>query len=301
MNGAGVLVPAALLLAAAVFLALETFGRGAQRRRAGIARVRSWVAAETRRATWRPRRSGPAVDAVARLARRLTSAAASERLAERIGTAGLAGRIGVAEFLSLRLVLVAGAVPLGLVLGGAVAGSAGAALLFALLCATAAYVLPGAYLGRRAARRADLIEQALPDALDLLAVTVEAGLGLYGAVAKLVEATEGPLAEEFAVVLAELRVGESSDGALKALAKRVGTPAIASFVRAIQQGDQLGLSLARTLRTQAEEARRRRRALAEERAAKAPVKMLVPAALFIFPALFIVILGPAVLELSSYL
>lgn len=262
MSGAVVLVPAALLFGVAVFLVLEALGIGAQRRRDGIARVRSWVAAEGRRATWRPRRTGPAAERLARLGGRLTSATASARLAERLGTAGLAGRISVAEFLALRLVLVAGAVPLGLVLGAALGGSAGAAILFALLGAGAAYVLPGTYLGRRAASRAERIEQALPDALDLLAVTVEAGLGLYGALAKLVEATDGPLAEEFAIVLAELRVGESSDGALKAFAKRVATPGVGAFVRAIQQGDQLGLSLGRTLRTQAEEARRRRRSLA---------------------------------------
>ncbi len=96
-------------------------------------------------------------------------------------------------------------------------------------------------------------------------------------------------------------MGESSERALKRMAKRVNSPEVASFVRAIIQGEQLGLSLARTLRNLADDARKRRRRSAEERAAKAPVKMLFPAALFIFPTLFIVILGPAVLELSKFL
>ena len=132
-------------------------------------------------------------------------------------------------------------------------------------------------------------------------MTVEAGLGLYGAIARLVECTTGPLADEFALVLTELRVGESSERALKRMAKRLDTPEVTSFVRSLLQGEQLGLSLGQTLRNLADDSRRRRRSLAEEAAAKAPIKMLFPAALFIFPALFMVILGPAVLELGKYL
>ncbi len=103
----------------------------------------------------------------------------------------------------------------------------------------------------------------------------------------------GALADEFSLVLTELRVGESSERALKRMAKRLDTPEVTSFVRSLLQGEQLGLSLGQTLRNLADDSRRRRRSLAEEAAAKAPIKMLFPAALFIFPALFIVILGPA--------
>ena len=145
------------------------------------------------------------------------------------------------------------------------------------------------------------ISNDLPDALDLLAVTVEAGVGLFGAIARLVECTSGALADEFSLVLTELRVGESSERALKRMAKRLDTPEVTSFVRSLLQGEQLGLSLGQTLRNLADDSRRRRRSLAEEAAAKAPIKMLFPAALFIFPALFMVILGPAILELGKYL
>src|SRR5581483_1587423 len=101
--------------------------------------------------------------------------------------------------------------------------------------------------------------------------------------------------------LTELRVGDSSERALRRMAKRLQSPEMTSFVRALIQGEQLGLSLGQTLRNLADDSRRRRRAAAEELAAKAPVKMLVPTAIFIFPALFVVILGPAVLELKQYL
>ena len=123
----------------------------------------------------------------------------------------------------------------------------------------------------------------------------------YGAIQRLVETTEGPLADEFALVLTELRVGDSSERALKRMAARAQSQEVTSLVRSLVQGEQLGLSLARTLRNLAQDTRKRRQAVAEELASKAPVKMLFPTAIFIFPALFIAILGPAVIELRQYL
>jgi tight adherence protein C len=163
------------------------------------------------------------------------------------------------------------------------------------------FLAPGYALDRRAKSRRQQIHAALPDALDLLAVTVEAGLGLHGAIQRLVDTTTGPLADELALVLTEVRVGESSERALKRMADRLQAPEVSSLVRSLIQGEQLGLSLATTLRHLSEDTRNRRRAIAEELAAKAPVKMLIPTALFIFPALFVVILGPALLEVSKYL
>ena len=139
----------------------------------------------------------------------------------------------------------------------------------------------------------------LPDALDLLAVSVEAGLGFDAAVAKLCQYMHGPLSDEFELALGEMRIGESRSDALKKLARRAGTPEIASFVRAIVQADQLGTSLGRILRVQATDTRNKRQAAAEERAMKAPIKMLFPTILFIFPAMFIVVLGPAMLSLKQ--
>ena len=139
----------------------------------------------------------------------------------------------------------------------------------------------------------------MPDALDLLAVSVEAGLGFDGAVVKLTEHMTGPLAEEFSLTLGEMRIGESRHDALKKLATRAASPEVSSFSRAIIQADQLGISLGRILRVQAVDSRSKRQDAAEERAMKSPIKMLFPTVIFIFPAMFIVILGPAFLNLSK--
>ena len=139
----------------------------------------------------------------------------------------------------------------------------------------------------------------LPDALDLLAVSVEAGMGFDGAISKLTEHMEGPLADEFALALGEMRIGESRSNALTKMMKRVNTAEFSAFVRSIIQADQIGISLGRILKVQAADTRARRQLAAEERAMKAPIKMLFPTVLFIFPAMFIVILGPAFLNLSE--
>src|ERR671914_111550 len=145
---------------------------------------------------------------------------------------------------------------------------------------------------------AERVRAHLPDALDLLAVSVEAGLGFDGAVAKLTDHLEGPLADEFELTLNEMRIGTSRQDALKRMAERVPAPELVSFVRALVQADQLGISLGRILRVQAADTRNRRQAAAEEKAMKAPIKMLFPTVLFIFPAMFLVILGPAMMHLS---
>jgi tight adherence protein C len=156
------------------------------------------------------------------------------------------------------------------------------------------FVLNSRVRGRQAAVAAEL-----PDALDLLSVSVEAGLGFDGAVQKLTEHMEGPLIEEFEMALGEMRIGEGRQEALKKMAERSASQEMASFVRAIVQADQLGISLGRILRIQAADTRLKRQLLAEEKAMKAPIKMLFPTVAFIFPAMFIVILGPAFLNLSK--
>jgi len=150
-------------------------------------------------------------------------------------------------------------------------------------------------------RRRELISAALPDALDLLAVSVEAGLGFDAAIAKVTEKMQGALSEEFALTLNEIRIGESRIEALKKLAERTATPEVSAFTRSIIQADQFGISLGRILRVQATDSRLRRQAAAEERAMKAPIKMLFPTVMFIFPSMFLVTLGPAFLEILKVL
>ena len=160
-------------------------------------------------------------------------------------------------------------------------------------------MLPDMIVTMKMRGRKEDLRAELPDALDLLAVSVEAGLGFDAAISKLTEHMDGPLADEFALALGEMRIGESRSKALAKMMKRVDVPELSAFVRAIIQADQLGISLGRILKVQASDTRNRRQLAAEERAMKAPIKMLFPTVIFIFPAMFIVILGPAFMNLSE--
>lgn len=293
------LILAGCLLVAATLVAVDALAPPDREGHEAVRIVKAWAGERERptRLRWRIDRLEPVKEF---LLFSLTSERTRSRLRERLAAAGVGDRLTPADFLSIRFVLVVLGAGGGLLVGGAF-GTVTATVLLCVALAVSGYVLPGALLDRRARARRERVDDALPDALDLLAVTVEAGLGLYGAIAKVVESTQGPLADEFALCLAEIRVGESSSGALKSLAARIGSSEVRSMARTMIQGEELGLSLAKTLRGLADDARRRRHTVAEERAAKAPVKMLFPAALFIFPALFIVILGPAVLTLRTFL
>jgi tight adherence protein C len=175
----------------------------------------------------------------------------------------------------------------------------GGGMLFAVAGAAGGFMIPDFVVGSRARSRRERVRAELPDALDLLAVSVEAGMGFDGAIAKLTEHLPGALTEEFGLALGEMRIGESRAEALKKMSLRVDAPELAAFVRSIIQADQLGISLGRILRVQAADTRLRRQAAAEERAMKAPVKMLFPTVMFIFPSMFLVILGPAMLNLTA--
>lgn len=161
--------------------------------------------------------------------------------------------------------------------------------------------LPINWLRRKAAARQTKIQRALPDTLDLITVSVEAGLGLDAAISKVVEKTRGPLREEFGRVLQEIGLGKVRRTSLRDMATRVDVPDLTTFVGAIVQADQMGLGVAEVLRAQADEVRLRRRQRAEETAMKAPVKMLLPLIAFIFPAMMSVLLGPAVYRIYQAL
>jgi tight adherence protein C len=191
---------------------------------------------------------------------------------------------------------VAGAL-LGIALGAAV--SPALAITLAAALGAGGYILPAVVVGSRARRRQAELVAELPDALELLAVSVEAGLGFDAAISKLALHMAGPLADEFEIALGEIRMGESRAEALKKLAGRAQAPEVGGVVRAIVQADQLGTSLGRILRVQATDTRLKRQAAAEEKAMKAPIKMLFPTVAFIFPAMFIVVLGPALLSLMK--
>jgi len=215
----------------------------------------------------------------------------------RLMAAGLSRRVSSTGFLALKGVCALGGLFVGSLLGAS--RGPGGLIMGALFLGALGFLAPDYGLTLKARGRKERIRADLPDALDLLAVSVEAGLGFDAALSRINEHMEGPLAEEFGLTLSEMRIGESRSEALKRLAERVDAQELSAFTRALVQADQLGTSLGRILRVQAADARLRRQAAAEERAMKAPIKMLFPTVLFIFPAMFLVILGPAILNVQK--
>jgi tight adherence protein C len=299
-----------MLLALALFslaLAVYLFGevatyparqqRTSLRRAAGYGRARVAQPGQER-LKFRERVVAPLVARFAAIALRLNPKMTVEAIGTRLLAAGLSTRITPAQFLAAKVAAAIAGILVSFTLGAMVAPIVG--LLLAPTAAGIGFFAPGIVLTMRIRSRRERVRAELPDALDLLAVSVEAGLGFDGAVTKLTEHMDGALVEEFALTLGEVRIGESRHDALKKMAERVPVPEVAAFVRSVVQADQLGISLGRILRVQAADSRLRRQAAAEEKAMKAPIKMLIPTVLFIFPAMFLVILGPAMLNLMTY-
>jgi tight adherence protein C len=194
--------------------------------------------------------------------------------------------------------------------GGGILGALGLAISIAMLgavdmkgLALAAVIagigvfLPFMWLNSRVRQRQTMITRSLPDSFDLITTCVEAGLGLDASLARVAEKVEGPFAEEMSLTLREIGMGRAHTEALHELAERVGVADLSIFVNAIIQAEQMGTSIGQVLRVQSDQMRTRRRQKAEELAAQAAVKMIFPLVLFIFPVLFIVILGPAGIQL----
>ncbi len=175
----------------------------------------------------------------------------------------------------------------------------GRKLLVSLLFGFIGFYFPNMFLTSRINRRQKEIRKAMPDALDLLTICVEAGLGFDAAMHKVSEKWESQLSMAFARVIQEIQLGKVRRDALRDMSNRIGLPEMTSFVAAVIQSEQLGVSLSKVLRIQADQMRIRRRQLAEEEAHKAPIKMLVPMGLLIFPSLMIVLLTPAALRLMQ--
>jgi tight adherence protein C len=299
-----ILILALLCVGAAVYLAGEAVTYPARlkyrsiRRASDYGRVRI-PAKDGERLRFSERVLSPAAGRLASIPLKLNPRTNVELISARLVAAGLAPRVSVKAFLAAKgATTIVGAL-LGL-LFGALASVVGAVFLVPML-GIAGFLGPDVFLTARLRTRREAIRAELPDALDLLAVSVEAGLGFDGAVTKLTEHMEGPLVQEFSLTLNQIRIGEARPVALKKMAERVSAPELSSFVRAVIQADQLGISLGRILRVQAADARNRRQAAAEEKAMKAPIKMLFPTVLFIFPAMFLVILGPALLNILAVL
>jgi len=175
----------------------------------------------------------------------------------------------------------------------------GRKLLMTGIFSVIGFFMPQLLLQSKISSRQDMIRKSMPDALDLLTICVQAGLGFDAAMSRVAEKWEDALADEFSRCLREIQLGNVRRVALRNMADRIGITEMTSFVAAIIQSEQLGVSMAKVLRIQSDQMRTRRRQLAEEKAQQAPVKMLFPMALLIFPSIMIILLGPAGLQLKD--
>ncbi len=241
----------------------------------------------------------PIFNSVGQLASRFTPQATLESTTQRLETAGNPMSIDPAFFLAMRFVLavVFGG---GLFLVFTISGrnwltGLGISALFMLI----GYMFPSMWLSSRIGARQKTVFRAMPDALDLLTICVEAGLGFDSAMKKVHEKWEDDLALEFGRVLQEINLGKLRREALKDMSERLQVSELTSFVAAVIQSEQLGVSMAKVLRIQSDQMRIRRRQMAEEEAHRAPIKMIFPIALLIFPSILMILLGPAALLLIT--
>jgi tight adherence protein C len=240
----------------------------------------------------------PIVQRLSRIASRGDSGGLIARADAKLEKAGYPGGLRGADWMGVKILstIVLG-VAVGLLM--LLVGKVQLALIFGIAGAGLGYMAPEFWLGGRARKRSFAMVLQLPDALDLLTISVEAGLGFDAALAKVVEKMEGPLITEFRQALAEIRMGRTRRDALRDVVARADSQPISNFIGAIVQAEQLGVPIAKVLQIQSQQLRVERRQRAEELAAKAPVKMLFPMVGCIFPTIFIVILGPAIITVIS--
>jgi len=232
------------------------------------------------------------------IGRRISGADTAERIRRKLDLAGnpvgwtvdrvLSGKVigavvGLVGGLAFQLMLNSPTVKIIVVVGAVVAG----------------FFAPNLYLYQKAHERAERLQRDLPDAIDLLTISVESGLGFDAAVQQVARNTEGPLAEEFSRVLREMQIGQGRADALRALGERTNVGDVRTFVGAMVQADSFGIPVAQVLRVQSAEMRVKRRQRAEEKAQQVPVKITIPLIFCILPTLFIAVMGPAVLSIMD--
>jgi tight adherence protein C len=239
----------------------------------------------------------PILDGMGKAVIKITPGELLASLESKVTRAGYPGNMAVKDWANLQALLVLGLPLLTIAVGRYQGASWGKVLLFAIGEIVMGFALPGFILGKKLAARQKAVQITLPDIIDLLTVSVEAGLGFDAALMKVVDKKTGPLASEFEKVLQEIKIGRQKKDALKDMAQRVGLQDLTTLIGAIIQADQFGVGIANILRIQAEQIRQKRRQRAQEKAMKAPIKMLIPMVIFIFPTLFIVLLGPVIIQL----
>jgi tight adherence protein C len=240
----------------------------------------------------------PLLGRLSRTTSRITSASSADVMEKKLALAGNPGDLRIADWLGVKMLSsVVSAVIMLLLFAVLFRAPIIAAVLGACVGLGIGYVIPEFWLGRRIKARQKLILKMIPDTLDLLTISVRAGLGFDAALAKVVEKLPGALSDEFRRALAEVRVGKARRDALRDIVPRTRVQPLSNFIGAIIQAETLGVSISKVLQVQSDQLRIERRQRAEEMAAKAPIKMLFPLVGCIFPSLFVVILGPAIISL----
>jgi tight adherence protein C len=241
----------------------------------------------------------PMVQSLSGIAGRLSPQGYRDEIARKLVLGGNPGELTVDQVLVLKLLgMVSGILWLPVVFV-VLHLSGGFALLVVAFLWFGAFMLPDLYISRAIDERKHDIAVQLPDVLDLLVISVEAGLGFEQALERTTNAVPGPLSDEFRRMLRETRIGSTRAEALRAIDERCDVPELRTFILAMLQADTFGVSVSRLLRSQADEMRIRRRLRAQAQAQRAPVKMLFPLVFCIFPSIFVVILGPAIIQLSD--
>lgn len=304
MSPTVILLAGGLLVFAGITLSLSLVGVVTTERR-GVARSLAAIQAITtapdvlRAELERPfaeRVIAPLGERLVGIGRRLARAGTAERIQHRLDIAGNPPAWDVSRIIGLK---VLGLLALS---GLALLWTVGSGSLLRMLVIPGAmgafgYVLPNILLFNAGQKREKLMQRALPDALDLLTISVEAGLGFDAAVMRVARNTEGPLAQEFSRLLQEMQIGVGRMEAMRAMSDRTTLAEFKSFCLAMVQADQLGIPIGRVLRIQSHEMRVKRRQRAEEKAQKVPVKIMFPLIMFILPCLFIVVIGPAAIRM----
>ena len=243
----------------------------------------------------------PIVQKIGELTEKFTPQNAIEETEKKLELAGNPPGIDPTIFWAARFIAAIGigGILLFVFSMGSINWTWGRKLLITGIFSVIGFFMPQLLLQSKISSRQDMIRKSMPDALDLLTICVQAGLGFDAAMSRVAEKWEDALADEFSRCLREIQLGNVRRVALRNMADRIGITEMTSFVAAIIQSEQLGVSMAKVLRIQSDQMRTRRRQLAEEKAQQAPVKMLFPMALLIFPSIMIILLGPAGLQLKD--
>jgi tight adherence protein C len=239
----------------------------------------------------------PLVARMSRMGNRVTNASSTDTVEKRLAMAGNPGDLRLSDWMGVKMLVAIATGLIMFLLITLLTASIVSGMFLGIVALGIGYLLPEFWLGNKIKARQKLILKMIPDTLDLLTISVRAGLGFDAALAKVVEKLPGPLTDEFRRALAEIRVGKARREALRDMIPRTNIQPLSNFIGAIIQAETLGVSISKVLQVQSEQLRIERRQRAEEQAARAPIKMLFPLVGCIFPSLFIVILGPAFISI----